>query len=723
HARLRAMAEDARLALIITEDTPSRNATWPCPAVSVEALNNESACALKHATHKGAEVAPKKTWARDDLAYIMYTSGSTGTPKGVAVTHGNITRLVRGSTFTPVTPDTTWLLLAPAAFDASTLEIWAPLLNGGRLVIETEPRPSLDVLESTLQRQQVTSLWLTAGLFHLVVDERPHALNDLQTLLAGGDALSREHVTRALAALTGGTLVNGYGPTENTTFTTCHPMREGRAIGHTVPIGTPIHATTVYILDEHLTPCPVGIPGELYTGGQGVARGYVDRPGLTADRFIADPFTPDPTGASSAGDAGGTRMYRTGDRCRWIENPQTGDGQPPYLIEFLGRVDDQVKLRGFRIEIGEIEAAVLACAGVSQAVVLAVDDPADTSNKRLVAWVVGTATPDAIKAHIARTLPAYMLPAAIVTLEALPLTSNGKLDRKALPLPELSSSRTEQIVPAPDDLVGQMVLLQAREVLSGGAASTNAPRFGLEADFFALGGHSLLATRFTARLRKELGIDVPVRLVFEHPRLLDLAHVLRGSTVSDQAEVALPETTVPAGAMRITPEQVPLADLTQAEIDAIVALVPGGAANVQDIYHLAPLQEGILFIHRSDPTRDPYILQVWLRAESRAYLDAWIHSLQSIVDRHDIWRTAFYDADLIHPVQVVFRQACIHQRFITIPGSSSEDLAARALVEENAPAWMDIERAPLMHITAAGTLDGPQTVLLQYHHLVSDHVG
>ncbi|NDD30893.1 MAG: amino acid adenylation domain-containing protein [Proteobacteria bacterium] len=380
HARLRAMAEDARLALIITDAEQSHSGTWPCLVVSSETLNHEAARNATHAARNGAEGAAHRSGACDDLAYIMYTSGSTGTPKGVAVTHRNITRLVRGSTFTPMTPGTTWLHLAPAAFDASTLEIWAPLLNGGRLVIETAPRPSLGTLESTLHRQQITSLWLTAGLFHLVVDERPHALNDLHSLLAGGDALSPEHVTHAIEALAGGTLVNGYGPTENTTFTACHPMRESTTIGRTVPLGTPIHATTVYILDDHLNPCPVGIPGELYTGGQGVARGYVDRPGLTADRFIADPFTPDSRGASPADDAGGARMYRTGDRCRWIENPQTGEGQPPYLIEFLGRVDDQVKLRGFRIEPGEIEATLRHHEAVRAAVVAVRDS-------QLIAWL------------------------------------------------------------------------------------------------------------------------------------------------------------------------------------------------------------------------------------------------------------------------------------------------------------------------------------------------
>ncbi|NDD29973.1 MAG: amino acid adenylation domain-containing protein, partial [Proteobacteria bacterium] len=347
----------------------------------------------------------------------------------------------------------------------------------------------------------------------------------------------------------------------------------------------------------------------------------------------------------------------------------------------------------------------------------------DATNKRLVAWVVGTATPDEIKAHIARTLPAYMIPVALVSIDALPLNTTGKLDRKALPLPDLSSTDGEQITPAPDDLVGQMVLLQAREVLDGGAASTNASRFGLEADFFALGGHSLLATRFTARLRNALGIDVPVRLVFEHPRLLDLAQVLRSSTARDHTEVAPPQTTIAANAVRITPEQAPLADLNQAEIDGLIAVVPGGAANIQDIYPLTPLQEGLLFVHRLDPEADPYALQVWLRADSRAHLDAWIHTLQGIVDRHDIWRTAFHDADLSHPVQVVLRQAPIHQTFLALPECSNDDVAARALVEENATTWIDIHRAPLMYVTAAGTADGPQTVLLQFHHLVSDHVG
>ncbi len=301
---------------------------------------------------------------------MIYTSGSTGTPKGVEVTHGNVVRLVTGADYAPVGPGETLLQVVNVAFDVSTYEIWVPLLHGGRLAVFPGRRPALDELARAIARHGVTTLWLTAGLFHQMVQERLEALRPLRRLLAGGDVLAPGPVRRALRGLPGCALVNGYGPTENTVFTTCHAMTAADLadprLASTVPIGKPIPGTTAHVLDGALQPVPVGIWGELYTGGEGVARGYLGRPALTAERFLPDPFSAAP----------GARFYRTGDMVR---------RRPDGVLEFLGRRDGQVKIRGFRIELGEIEAALDRHPKVREAVVVPWEVAGD---RRLAAYVV-----------------------------------------------------------------------------------------------------------------------------------------------------------------------------------------------------------------------------------------------------------------------------------------------------------------------------------------------
>jgi amino acid adenylation domain-containing protein len=315
--------------------------------------------------------APPPRTTPDNLAYIMFTSGSTGEPRGVPVTHRNVVRLVKDTGFARFDSTETFLQLASVSFDASTLELWAPLLNGGRLALFPPGLPSLEELGRFIVERGVTSLWLTASLFHLMAEEQSVCFRGVRQLLAGGDVLSPRHVAQVLAANPSLTVINGYGPTENTTFTCCHAMRHPVSLEHTVPIGRPIANTSVYLLDEHLRPVPLGVPGELYAGGEGVARGYLKRPELTASRFIPDPFSTRP----------GARLYRTGDLAR---------ARPDGSFEFLGRTDRQVKLRGFRIEPAEIEASLLAHPAVQQAAVVVREQPG--GDKRLLAYVA--ADPD-----------------------------------------------------------------------------------------------------------------------------------------------------------------------------------------------------------------------------------------------------------------------------------------------------------------------------------------
>ena len=346
----------------------------------------------------------------ENLAYVMYTSGSTGRPKGIGITQRAVARLVKNTNYASLGAEETILQLAPISFDALTFEIWGSLLNGGRLVVMAGRRPSLQELGQALQRYNVTTLWLTAGLFNLMVDERLEDLRPLRQLLAGGEALSVAHVQRALEALPECKLINGYGPTEATTFACCYPITDSGCIVGSVPIGRPIANTKVFVLDAQQGPVPIGVSGELYIAGDGLARGYLNQPEVTAERFLPDPFSLLPGG----------RMYRTGDLCRLREDSQ---------IEFLTRADDQVKVRGYRIELGEIEAALMRQEGVREAVAVVRED--EEGDKRIVAYVVGEqeweVKGEEVRSEVKRVLPEWMAPTAVVVMERMPLTANGNL--------------------------------------------------------------------------------------------------------------------------------------------------------------------------------------------------------------------------------------------------------------------------------------------------------
>ncbi|WP_326556943.1 non-ribosomal peptide synthetase [Micromonospora sp. NBC_01796] len=442
--------------------------------------------------------APERPTRPESLAYVNYTSGSTGTPKGVGVPHRAVLRLVHEPGYLRLGPDQTVLHLASAAFDAATLELWGSLLNGGRLVVAPPDPLGPAEIARLLRAERISVLWLTAGLFHQVVEQDPGALAGVDQLLAGGDVLDPGAVRAALRVRAGRPLVNGYGPTENTTFTCCHPMTDPAAVPAPVPIGRPVPRSTVYVLDGLLRPVPVGVPGELYTGGDGLARGYLGEPGRTAERFLPDPFDPRP----------GARMYRTGDRVRW---------SPDGTLEFLGRIDRQVKIRGFRVEPAEAEAVLRAHPLVGEVAVVV---HGDGERRRLVAYVspgsVGTATLDEpqLDAYAVAHLPVYLRPAGYVLLPKLPLNRNGKVDRNALPAPTLTAR------PAPERPLTDptQVLLAA---LWGDLLGAEVGR--AEDDFFALGGNSLLATRLAFLAAERFGVDLPVRAVYDQHNLASLA--------------------------------------------------------------------------------------------------------------------------------------------------------------------------------------------------------
>ncbi|HMB53893.1 MAG TPA: condensation domain-containing protein, partial [Thermoanaerobaculia bacterium] len=504
-----------------------------------------------------------------------------------------------------------------------------------------------------------------AGLFHLVVDELPAALGGLDELLAGGDVLSPDHVRRVLAAHPGLTLINGYGPTENTTFTACHRFRAAPEDGRSAPLGRPLGGTAVYVADAALRAQPSGVAGELVTGGAGLARGYLGNPRSTAERFVPDPF----------GDEPGARLYRTGDRVRWLP---TGE------LEFLGRVDQQVKVRGFRIEPGEVEAVLAAHPAVRECAVLARGETA--GDKRLVAWwtpedgvdaEVGEVGEGELREHLAARLPEWMVPVRLVRLAALPLTPNGKLDRAALPEPEAAADG--DLAPPREGLEATVAGLW-RELLGVEAV-------GRESDFFALGGHSLLATRLVSRLRAALGVEVELRALFEAPTLAAFAARLEA-------------------ARRVPGEAPP-------------PLVPVDRAGPLP---LSFAQQRLWFLDRLEPGSAAYNVPTavgWRGELSPAVLAA---ALTRVVGRHEVLRTVYRAGDDGEPRQVVLAAAPVALPLVdlsALPRRAAE-ASARRLAAREAARPFDLAAGPVLRAALLRRAGDDHLVLLTLHHVATD---
>ncbi|QDX29312.1 non-ribosomal peptide synthetase [Dickeya poaceiphila] len=504
--RLRWIIEDCSARLLISDAHQVLAADINLPVIDVHSAEVMQASADAVEVHISAS-AP---------AYIIYTSGSTGVPKGVVTPHYAINRLVINSGISDFGPGTRMTLDANTAFDASTLEMWGPLLNGGAcVVIDQDTLLNPAALVRTLERHEVNLVWLTIGLFSQLSNELIPVFPRFRAVFFGGDVIDPNIIAHVLRAAPTAKLVNCYGPTETTTFATVYPIHDVVDNTSSIPIGRPIGNTRLYVLDKHQHPVPVGAVGELYIGGDGVALGYLNREELTAERFVADPFVDDPH----------ARLYRTGDLVRYQD-----DGN----VLFIGRNDQQVKLRGFRIELGEIETRLTEHPLVENALVMAVDNG---SGKRLVAYVVGAGlqasesafSETELQDYLSTRLPDYMMPARIVALAQFPLNANGKVDRKALPAVEFSDTAVYR---APRNTREAVLCELYAELLQQ-------PQIGIDDDFFAMGGHSILATGLIARIRGRLGIELPVRLLFENPTVAKLAKQL-----DEQVKVRKPLTRV-----------------------------------------------------------------------------------------------------------------------------------------------------------------------------------
>jgi len=597
-----------------------------------------------------------------DCAYVMFTSGSTGQPKGVAVPHRGVVRLVRSTNYARFSSDEVWLQIAPLSFDGSTLEIWGALLNGGKLVIAPAGPLSLEQLGHVVKSGRVTSMLLTAGLFHQQVDFGLADFASVRQLFAGGDVLSASHVRRAVEQLPGCLVINAYGPTENTTISTSYPLTSPADVGHAVSIGRPISNTRVYVLDAHLEPVPEGVAGELYVAGDGLALGYVNHPDWTAERFVPDRFSVAP----------GARMYKTGDRARW-----RADGN----LDFLGRLDHQVKVRGFRIEPKEIESALTAADGVRDAVVVVHGDP--QGEKRLIAYLAAEqpspGAPDTLRRVLRQRLPECMIPSQFIVLDALPLNVNGKVDRAALPAPDQTRPQLEQAFVAPQTPTEHTLAGIWRSVLGIGTV-------GRHDNFFALGGHSLLATQVVSRVKQQWRVDLPLVRMFDHSTIAELSALIDDTARPDRL-----------GKPAIEP-----------------------AERTADI-PLSFAQERLWILNQLEPDHAFYNVPAAVRI--RGALDPTVleQCLVALVRRHESLRTTF-DTIRGRAVQRIAAEVAVALPTIDLTRLPVEEREAAVgrHSQEDASRPFDLSAGPLFRFRLLRVDDAEFVFLLTLHHIIAD---
>ncbi|MEE1757209.1 amino acid adenylation domain-containing protein [Streptomyces sp. SP18CS02] len=667
--RLRAMAADAGADVVVAR----RGAPWDGPGRTVLVEDGggdgdgdgDTGAAGRAGGNKGGNGERSGVVDASHAACVMFTSGSTGRPKGIVASHHSVTATVTGQDFARFGAGAVWLQCSPVSWDAFAMELWGPLLSGGTCVLHPGQRPDPVVMGRLVAEHGVTSMYLSGSLFNVIVDEYPHALEGVREIVVGGEALSPGHVRRALERWPSVRLSNGYGPVEGMVFLTVHAItpedvREGRP----VPIGRPLAGKRVHVLDARLRPVPDGTTGELYAAGAGIADGYAGQPGVSAERFVADPYG-----------GPGTRMYRTGDLVR---------RRPDGVLEFVGRSDAQVKIRGFRVEPGEVEAVLARHADVRRVAVVAREDHA--GELRLVAYVVGRPGYDEgeLRRYARSVLAAHLMPGAFVTLDALPLTGNGKLDRSALPAPRAVRGSGGALGAEPSGALERALCGLFSEVL--GVASV-----GVDDDFFALGGQSLLAARLLGRVRTALGAEIGVRTLFEAPTPGGLA-----------PRVAAARATGAAGAAPAP------------EAEAAGGTTGGGGAGADE---LSDAQRRLWFLDRID-AGVAYTMPLLVRLRGDVDADALGAALDEVVTRHEALRTLFDEVDG-EPVRRVLTGGAARPR-LTRSVVAAADLERS--ISEAARHRFDLSGELPVHAVLFTVRERPDehALLLVVHHIAAD---
>ncbi|PTL75058.1 non-ribosomal peptide synthetase [Vitiosangium sp. GDMCC 1.1324] len=648
--RLSFMVEDTAVPVVLVE--PELVSKLPPMAAMVVELS-ERTFALESGEDLGERVAPEA------LAYVMYTSGSTGRPKGVCIPHRGIVRLVRDTHFMRVTPEDRFTQTSNTAFDAATFELWGALLNGGCLVgVPREVALSPKALATFLREKQVSVAFATTALFNQVAAECPDAFRSVRYVVFGGEAADPRWVREVLRKGAPGALLNAYGPTENSAFSTTFEVKEVPEEAVSVPIGKPVSNSEAYVLDARMQPVPVGVVGELYVGGDGLALGYLNRPELTAEKFVVHPFSAEP----------GAKLYRTGDLVKLLS-----DGS----MEFVGRRDAQVKVRGFRIELGEIEAALAAHSGVGEVVAAARDE--GLGGKRLVAYVVPRdglkVEASALRVFLKERLPEHMVPSAFVLLERLPLTPNGKVDRKALPAPEArGTERGDYVAPRTE---------MERVVADIWAPLLKQARVGARDNFFELGGHSLLAAQVATRLREALRMELSVRVLFEAPTVAELALRLELMSGGQQGPSAPPLVPVPRDGE----------------------------------FPLSFAQQRLWFLEQFDPGGFSYNVPVATTLKGPLDVALLERSLSELVRRHEVLRTTFSEVNE-QPVQRIVPELVLPLPVEVLEGLPASAVTRR--VEEEARRPFDLEQGPLVRARLLRVAADEHVLVLVMHHIVCD---
>ncbi|MTJ08355.1 MULTISPECIES: non-ribosomal peptide synthetase [unclassified Anabaena] len=659
--RLNYMVADSQMPIILTHSLllPHLSLTLEQPQTKIICWDKdlEIESIASQSSHN-----PINNFTPENLVYIIYTSGSTGKPKGVCVLHQSVVRLVINTDYVHLQPEDTIAQAANTAFDAATFEIWGALLNGAKLVIlDQDTVTSAQNLANSIRTTGINTLFVTTALFNQIIQEVPTAFQPLRYLLFGGEAVDPHWVRQAINKGAPENLLHLYGPTENTTFSTWYPVEKVEPNAETIPIGHPIANTEVYVLDSYHQLVPIGVPGELYLGGDGLAREYFHRQELTHEKFVPHPFKP------------GKRLYKTGDKVKLL---------PDGNIQFLGRIDFQVKIRGFRIELGEIETVLTQHPQVQQVVVIVRED--HPGNKYLTAYIVSeteTLTSSKLRQFLKEHLPEYMIPAAFVMLKTLPLTPNGKVDRLVLPKPETTNSELEAAFVAP----GTALEAKLAEIW---CTVLHREQVGIYDNFFELGGHSLLITSVISRIQEHFSIVLPLRSLFTAPTIAELSQVI----IAHQLDA-------------IT-------------VDTLPPLVP----QARDTYiPLSFAQESIWYLQQLAPESCAYNSFFILRFTGSLSATVLESSFNEIIRRHEILRTGFTMVEG-QPVQVITPFLTIPLEIIDLQNlplieriSEAERLAALQYNHH-----FDLALVPLIKTSLLRLTPEEHWLTINMHHIITD---